>query len=120
MLGRLSEGGSLTFARRIEQRYLDLGGQIHYRSPVREILVENDGGGRASGGRIGTSRRHRHLRRGRPCDDLRPVARQVRQQEDRAITTTWRSSALVHVALGVARSFEGLPAVVTYALDEPS
>ncbi|NQS88637.1 NAD(P)/FAD-dependent oxidoreductase, partial [Patescibacteria group bacterium] len=35
-------GGSLEFARAIEQRYLDLGGEINYKSPVTKILVKND------------------------------------------------------------------------------
>jgi phytoene dehydrogenase-like protein len=49
------EGGSLEFARAIEQRYLALGGQIHYGCRVAKILVEEkpaaDGqpGGRATG-----------------------------------------------------------------------
>ncbi|HOL17384.1 MAG TPA: NAD(P)/FAD-dependent oxidoreductase, partial [Bacillota bacterium] len=39
-------GGSLEFARSIEQYYLALGGQIRYRAGVKRILVE---GGRAAG-----------------------------------------------------------------------
>jgi phytoene dehydrogenase-like protein len=39
-------GGSLEFARRIERRYLALGGQIRYNSRVRKILVED---GKAAG-----------------------------------------------------------------------
>lgn len=35
-------GGSLEFSRSIEKRYLGLGGNIHYKSKVQEILVEND------------------------------------------------------------------------------
>ena len=35
-------GGSLKFAERIEQRYLALGGEIHYRTPVLKILTEGD------------------------------------------------------------------------------
>ncbi len=35
-------GASLEFARAIEKRYLDLGGEIHYRSQVEKILVEDD------------------------------------------------------------------------------
>ena len=35
-------GGSRPFARRIEQRYLDLGGKIQFKARVKEILVEND------------------------------------------------------------------------------
>jgi len=33
-------GGSLEFSGAIERRYLDLGGEIHYRSRVTKILVE--------------------------------------------------------------------------------
>jgi len=33
-------GGSLAFAQGIERRYLDLGGEVHYRARVEKILVE--------------------------------------------------------------------------------
>jgi phytoene dehydrogenase-like protein len=39
-------GGSLSFAKRIEQKYLSLGGKIHYRTPVKKIVVED---GKATG-----------------------------------------------------------------------
>lgn len=47
-------GGSLEFARAIERRYLELGGQIHYRAPVEKILVEDapNGERRAVGVRL--------------------------------------------------------------------
>jgi len=35
-------GGSLLFARTIEKRFQDLGGEIAYRSKVKKILTEND------------------------------------------------------------------------------
>jgi phytoene dehydrogenase-like protein len=35
-------GGSIPLARAIEQRYLDLGGEISYNSPVKRILVEKN------------------------------------------------------------------------------
>lgn len=35
-------GGSMKLSRTIEKRYLDLGGEIRYKSPVTKILVEND------------------------------------------------------------------------------
>lgn len=35
-------GGSLGLSRSIEQRYLSLGGSIHYKSSTKRILVEND------------------------------------------------------------------------------
>lgn len=34
-------GGSLKFAEHFEQRYLTLGGKIHYHTPVHKILTEN-------------------------------------------------------------------------------
>jgi hypothetical protein len=34
-------GGSLQFAEKIADRYLELGGEIHYESQVEKILVEN-------------------------------------------------------------------------------
>jgi phytoene dehydrogenase-like protein len=34
-------GGSLEFAKKIEQRYIELGGKIHYKTPVKKIVVEN-------------------------------------------------------------------------------
>jgi len=42
-------GGSLAFARAIEQRFLDLGGQIRYKAKVEEILVKD---GQATGVRL--------------------------------------------------------------------
>ena len=35
-------GGAGEFAKSIEKRYLALGGNVHYRSRIEEILVEND------------------------------------------------------------------------------
>jgi len=35
-------GGSLEFARAIENRYRDLGGKVHYKSRIEKILVEAD------------------------------------------------------------------------------
>ena len=54
-IGLLSEG-SLSFARSIERRYLDLGGEVTYRSTVAEVLVEND---RAIGVRLLDGTEHR-------------------------------------------------------------
>ncbi len=43
------EGGSLPLVQRMEKRYLDLGGKLLLRKPVREVLEEN---GRAVGVRL--------------------------------------------------------------------
>ncbi len=42
-------GGSLALSKRMAKRFLDLGGQIHYQSPVETILVED---GKAVGVRL--------------------------------------------------------------------
>ncbi|MDQ3047802.1 MAG: NAD(P)/FAD-dependent oxidoreductase [Bacteroidota bacterium] len=34
-------GGSMEFAKKIEQTYLSLGGTMHYKTPVKKILTEN-------------------------------------------------------------------------------
>jgi len=49
-------GGSLPFSRSIEQRYLDLGGEIEYGARVEEILVEEN---RAVGVRLTSGTEHR-------------------------------------------------------------
>lgn len=49
-------GGSREFARAIERRYLDMGGEIHYKSRVEKILVEKD---RAVGVRLKDGSEHR-------------------------------------------------------------
>jgi phytoene dehydrogenase-like protein len=49
-------GGSLTFARSIEKRYKELGGEVHYGRKVVRILVEN---GRAAGVTLADGSEHR-------------------------------------------------------------
>ncbi|MFR9727968.1 phytoene desaturase family protein [Saccharopolyspora sp. MS10] len=49
------QGGSLGLARSIERRYLDLGGEIRYRTRVERILVED---GRAVGVQLRDGTRH--------------------------------------------------------------
>ena len=52
----LLEGGSLEFARLIEKRFKDLGGEITYKATVEKIVVEND---RAVGIRLADGTEHR-------------------------------------------------------------
>ncbi len=47
------EGGSRALAKRMEKRYLDLGGKIHYKSRVEKILIEE---GKATGIRLADGR----------------------------------------------------------------
>ncbi len=115
------QGGSLEFSRSIERRYLGLGGEVHYRAPVKEIVVEHN---RAVGVRLADGTEYGgdiviSAADGRATIfDLlagRYVNHRIRGYYDRLP----RFPPLLHVALGVNRSFEGLPATVIYPLDGP-
>ncbi len=115
------QGGSLQFSRAIEGRYLELGGEIQVGARVAEILVEND---RAVGVRLDDGSTHRastvisaadghttifELLAGRYVDD------EIRGYYDELPVFP----GMVQVALGVNRSFEGLPHSVIYSLEPP-
>jgi phytoene dehydrogenase-like protein len=114
-------GGSLEFARSIERRYLDLGGEMHYRSPVAEILVEH---ARAVGVRLADGTTQRSDITISAADGHatifgmlggKYVSRKIQGYYDNLPIFP----PLVHVALGVNRSFEGMPASIIFPLDEP-
>jgi phytoene dehydrogenase-like protein len=117
-------GGSLEFARAIEGRYLALGGEVHYRSRVAKVLVEND---RAVGVRLADGNEHRSdivisAADGRTTIfemlDGKYVNGKVQGYYDRLPV----ADPVIYVGLGVARSFEDSPRTVTgtdYPLDVP-
>ncbi|MCX5644345.1 MAG: NAD(P)/FAD-dependent oxidoreductase [Phycisphaerae bacterium] len=114
-------GGSLEFSRSIERRYLDLGGTIHYRVPVAQVMVERD---KAVGVRLADGTEHRSDITISAADghatifDMlggRYINRRIRGYYDNLPIFP----PLIHVALGVHRSFEKMPATVIYSLDEP-
>jgi phytoene dehydrogenase-like protein len=120
-------GGSLEFARAIERRYLDLGGEILYRSRVEKILTEADPSGRADravGIRLVDGAEHRADVVISAADghatifdmlEGRYVSDKVRASyEMRPIYPSW-----VQVSLGVARPFADEAQTVSYWLDEP-
>jgi phytoene dehydrogenase-like protein len=114
-------GGSLEFARSIERRYLDLGGEIHYCAPVVEIIAEHDA---AVGVRLADGTEHRSDITISATDGHATIFDML---GGRYINSKIRSyydelplfPPLIHVALGVKRSFAGMPPVVVYPLDEP-
>jgi len=114
-------GGSLEFSRAIERRYLDLGGKIHYRSPVSKILVEND---KAVGVRLADGTEHRGEIIISAADGHTTIFDML---EGKYINDKIRGyydelpifPPFVQVALGVARPLEGLPPIVIYPLKEP-
>jgi phytoene dehydrogenase-like protein len=120
-------GGSLEFARAIERRYLDLGGEIFYRSRVAKILTEadpSDRGDRAVGICLIDGAEHRADVVISAADghatifDLlegRYVSDKVRASyAKRPIYPSW-----LQVSLGVARPFSDEAQTVSYWLDEP-
>ena len=120
-------GGSLEFAQAVERRYLDLGGEMHYRSRVEKILVEPGPAGRgdrAVGVRLADGSEHRadivlsaadghatifDMLEGRYTGD------KVRGYYEKLPTyKSW-----IQVSLGVARDLSGEAPRVSYWLDEP-
>jgi phytoene dehydrogenase-like protein len=114
-------GGSLAFSRAIERRYLDLGGEIHYKSRVEEILVERD---RAVGVRLADGTEHRadvvisaadghatifDMLGGKYVDD------KIRGYYDELPIF----QPIIQVSLGVARDLSDQPHNVIYPLEEP-
>jgi phytoene dehydrogenase-like protein len=114
-------GGSLKFARMLERRYRGLGGEVCYRAPVQQILVEQ---GRAVGVRLadGTERRadivisaadaHKTIFEmfdGRYVDDaIRNDFKQL---------PLWKP--VIQVSLGINRDMIREPHTLTVTLDKP-
>jgi phytoene dehydrogenase-like protein len=117
-------GGSLELARAVERRYLALGGEIHYKSRVAKILVEND---RAVGVRLADGSEHRSDIVISAADghttlfdmlDGKYISDKIQGHYDKLPLY----NPLIYIGLGVARSFEEIPPTVTgidYPLDEP-
>ena len=114
-------GGSLEFARATERRYLELGGEIHYKSPVEKILVEN---GCAVGIRLYNDEVHRADQIISAADGHGTlfgmlgeeyVPRKMTKMYDGHIPTYSMSL----ISLGVNRDLSAEPHWATYLLDEP-
>ena len=115
-------GGSLAFARSIEKRYRDLGGEVDYRSQVVRILVED---GKASGVRLADGSEHRadivisdgdgrktimELLEGKFVDErVRSLCAEPPDEADFALT----------VFLGAARDLSAEPSSLVLLLDAP-
>jgi phytoene dehydrogenase-like protein len=115
------EGGSLEFSRAIERRYLNLGGEIHYRSPVSKILVQN---GKSVGVRLADGTEHLgdviisaadgHFTIFQMLDGSY-IDKKVREYYEQLPLFP----PLIQVTLGVARSFQGEPRLLLYHLKQP-
>lgn len=114
-------GGSLEFAKAIAQRYLNLGGKIHYNAQVEKILVQDH---QAIGVRLYNHDEYYADRVITACDgrgvmfDLlqdQPIVHSFRQRYDGHLPV--RSQ--MQVSLGINRDFSSQPHWVTYLLDQP-
>jgi phytoene dehydrogenase-like protein len=114
-------GASLEFARAIEKRFLDLGGEIEYRSQVEKILVQD---GRAIGVRLYNDAVHTADHIISAADGRTTIFnmlggeftdRKTRRMYDGHLPT----HQMVQISLGVRRDLSAEPHWVTHLLDEP-
>ncbi len=117
-------GGALTLAGYIQKRYLDLGGELHFKARVEKILVEN---GKAVGIRLADGTELRGDIVVSAADGRTTIFDML---DGKYIDDTIRSyyddpqlfPPLVYIGLGVARMFDDIPSSVagfTFPLDEP-
>jgi phytoene dehydrogenase-like protein len=125
-------GGSLPFARAIARRYEDLGGELHCRSRVEQILVEagskgagGRGNDRAVGVRLADGTEHHADIVISAADghatifdmlDEKYVDDGIRAYYD---AVPERQDMNFHVSLGVARDMSAEPHALTFFLPEP-
>jgi phytoene dehydrogenase-like protein len=118
------QGGSLPFARAIERRYRDLGGEISYGKRVAKILVE---GGRAVGVRLSDGAEHRADRVVSAADGHDTLfgmldGRYVDGRTRGCYEALKPFPPLVHVALGLGRTLPGVGDAVSglsFPVDPP-
>jgi phytoene dehydrogenase-like protein len=114
-------GGSQQFAQTIADRYLELGGEIHYEAQVEKILVEQH---RANGVRLYDNETYFADRVISACDghntlfgllDAQYVPREMQHYYDGHLPT----HSQLQVSLGVNRDLSSEPHWTTHLLDEP-
>lgn len=114
-------GGSLPFSQAIERRYLDLGGEINYKSRVEKILVEND---HAVGIRLAGGTEYRADMVVSAADGHATIFDML---EGKYVNDKIRGyydklpifQPLVQISLGVARDLSNEPHSIVYMLDKP-
>jgi phytoene dehydrogenase-like protein len=117
-------GGSMELSRGIEKRYQDLGGTIRYKSEVTEILVEND---IAAGIRLSDGTENRADYVVSAADGYTTIFNMLGERYiDARIKGYYETlpifQPLVYIALGINRSFEDMPQIVSgmmFPLEEP-
>jgi phytoene dehydrogenase-like protein len=114
-------GGSLEFARAIENRYIDLGGKILYKSQVEKFLVQDH---LISGVRLYNDDIHHSDWVISACDGRNTLFSMLGEEYVPQYFKNMYSRGLpmhtmVQVSLGVDRNMSSNPHWVTYLLDDP-
>jgi len=116
-------GGSLEFSQAVERRYLDLGGEIHYKSRVQKILVDASRD-RVVGVRLEDGAEHRADAVISAADGHATIFDMLEgRYADDTIRGYYRDlpifQPMIQVSLGVARDLSDLPHMVSFPLDKP-
>jgi phytoene dehydrogenase-like protein len=114
-------GGSLSFARAIEKRFCDLGGEIHYRARVAKILVEED---RAVGVRLTDGKEYRADQVISAADGHATIfdmldGKYLGDEQREAYDHMPTFDPIIQVSLGVDRDLRDEPHMVRYELERP-
>lgn len=114
-------GGSLEFSRAIKRRYIGLGGEIHYKSRVEKVIVEDDC---AVGVHLADGTEHRADIVISAADGHTTIFGMLEGKYiDDEIKGHYESlpvfPPLIQVSLGVARDFSNEPHTLLNALEEP-
>lgn len=115
-------GGSLEFAKKIEKRYIELGGQIIYESRVEKILVKNN---RAIGVRLTDGTEHYADIVISAADGYTTIFKMLEgKYVDEKINSYYQEMAVfpsvAQVSLGINKDFSNNPPAVFHVLDEPA
>jgi len=117
-------GGALALVSYIQQRYLDLGGELHCKARVEKILVEND---KAIGVRLADGTEHMgdvviSAADGRTTIFDMLDGKYIDDKISGYYDNLKLFSPLVYVGLGIARKFDDIPpstAGLSFPLEEP-
>ncbi len=115
-------GGSIAFARAMERRFLELGGEIRYEARVQSILVEND---RAVGVRLSDGSEERADIVVSNANGYATIYEMLGGRYTNAAIRSFygapedRMEMGIHVALGLAREMPAEPHAIVLPLDEP-
>jgi phytoene dehydrogenase-like protein len=114
-------GGSLSFARAIEKRFRDLGGEIHYHARVAKILVEKD---RAVGVRLADGTEYRADQVISAADGHATIfdmldGKYLGAEQRQAYDHMPIFDPIIQVSLGIDRDLRDEPHMVRYELERP-